>query len=76
MNGIPTHFDFASGEPVAIESHVHLFGDHVQAAHAASWSLMEMHERLVDDQWIVRKPRWEQYRDRPVSFALVWRKNG
>ncbi len=75
LNGIPTHFDSAGGEPVAIESHVHLFSDHVQAAHAANWLLAEMHERLVDDQWIAKKPHWERYRDRPLSFAMVWRKN-
>ena len=62
--------------PAPHESHVHLFSDHVQAAQAAGWSLVEMHERLVDDQRIAKKPRWEQYRDRPVSFALVWRKKG
>jgi SAM-dependent methyltransferase len=75
LSGIPTHFDSATGEPVAIESYVHLFSDHVQAAHAAHWSLAEMHERLVDDQWIAKKPKWEKYRDRPVSFAMVWRKH-
>ncbi len=75
LSGIPTHFDSATGEPVAIESYVHLFSDHVRAARAANWSLVEMHERLVDDQWIAKKPKWEKYRDRPVSFAMVWRKN-
>jgi SAM-dependent methyltransferase len=74
MGGIPTHFDRAPGEPVAIETHVHLFSDHVRAARAAGWSLIEMEEGLVDDAWIARKPRWEAYRRRPISFALAWRK--
>ena len=26
--GMPTHFDSASGEPVAIETHIHLLSDH------------------------------------------------
>jgi SAM-dependent methyltransferase len=73
MNGIPAHFESAGGEPVAIESYVHLFSDHVRAAHAANWSLVEMHEGLIDDQWLARKPKWEKYRDQPVSFAVVWR---
>lgn len=72
MGGIPTHFDRAPGEPVAIETHVHLFSDHVRAARAAGWSLIEMEEGLVDDAWIARKPKWEAYRDRPVSFAIVY----
>jgi hypothetical protein len=38
------------------------------------FSLLEMRERLVDDCWIVLKPRWEQYRHLPVSFAMAWRK--
>ena len=30
--GMPTHFDSASGEPVAIETHVHLLSEHTDAA--------------------------------------------
>ena len=73
MNGVPTHFDRGQGEQVTIESHVHLFSDHVKAAHAAGWALAEMDEGLVDDAWIAKKPKWERYRHHPVSFALVWR---
>lgn len=74
--GIPTHFDRAPGESVAIETYVHLFGDHVAAARSAGLSLIEMRERLVDDRWIALKPRWKQYRNHPVSFAMVWQKRG
>ena len=72
--GIPTHFDRPTGEPVAIETYVHLLSDHVAAAHAAALSLIEMHERLVDDHWIGLKPRWEPFRNFPVSFAIAWQK--
>jgi SAM-dependent methyltransferase len=72
--GMPTHFDRAPGESVAIETYVHLMSDHVAAARAANLALVEMRERLVDDRWIARKPSWEPYRHHPVSFALVWRK--
>jgi hypothetical protein len=75
MSGIPTHFDNAEGEPVAIESHVHLFSDHVRAAGAVGWRLVEMEEGLVDGAWVARKPRWKVYLNRPVSYALVWRKD-
>ena len=44
------------------------------AAHGAELSLIEMRERLVDDRWIALKPKWEEYRNHPVSFAMVWRK--
>jgi SAM-dependent methyltransferase len=74
MSGIPTHFDLAPGEPVAIESHVHLFADHVRAAHAAGWRLAELEEGVVDDAWVAAKPKWERHRHRPVSFAFVWEK--
>jgi hypothetical protein len=74
MNGIPTHFDRRDGEPVAIESYVHLFSEHVQAAHRSGWTLVEMDEGVVDDAWIAKKPKWECYRHHPVSFAMVWRK--
>jgi len=74
--GIPTHFDRRPGESVAIETYVHLLSDHVTAARAASLSLVEMHERLIDDRWLALKPRWEPYRNHPVSFAMVWQKDG
>jgi SAM-dependent methyltransferase len=72
--GMPTHFDRGNGKPVAIETYVHLLSDQVAAARAMGLSLIEMHERLIDDRWIVLKPRWEQYRNHPVSFAMAWRK--
>ncbi|MET0274559.1 MAG: methyltransferase domain-containing protein [Phenylobacterium sp.] len=74
MSGVPTHFDRAPGEPVAVESYVHLFADHVRAAHAAGWRLAELEEGLVDDAWIAAKPKWAERRHRPVSFAFVWAK--
>lgn len=70
--GVPTHFDRASGESVAIETHVHLMSDHVAAAADAGLRLVEMRERVVDEEWIRLKPRWRRYRDLPVSFAMVW----
>lgn len=72
MNGIPTHFDRAPGESIAIESHVHLTSDQVKAASDAGWLLAEMDEGVVDDEWIALKPKWEKYRSQPVSFAMVW----
>ena len=72
--GMATHFDRRPGEPVAIETYVHLLSDHVAAARAAGLALAEMRERLIDDRWIALKPRWAEYRDYPVSFATVWRR--
>jgi SAM-dependent methyltransferase len=72
-SGMPTHFDGPDGTPVAIETHVHLFSEHVQAALASGWSLAEMHEQLVDERWIALKPSWAPLRDVPISFAAVWR---
>jgi SAM-dependent methyltransferase len=74
MAGVPTHFDRAPGEPVTIRSYVHLLSDHVKAAHAAGWSLLEMDEKLVDEAWLKKKPKWEAYRGLPISFAMVWRR--
>lgn len=74
LSGIPTHFNSAAGEPATIQCYVHLLSDHVQAALAVGWSLLEMHEGLIDDEWLARKPKWSQYKNRPVSFAMVWQK--
>jgi SAM-dependent methyltransferase len=76
LMGIPTHFNRADGSPVAIESHVHLLSDHVKAAHAAGFALLEMDEGVVDDAWLRKKPRWRSYAGYPVSFAMVWRRTG
>jgi SAM-dependent methyltransferase len=72
--GMPTHFDDASGEPLAIETHVHLLGDHVQAALAAGWRLAEMREQVIDARWIAQKASWAAHRGVPISFAFVWRR--
>jgi SAM-dependent methyltransferase len=74
MAGVPTHFDRAPGESVTIRSYVHLLSDHVKAAHAAGWSLLEMDEGLVDDAWLRKKPKWEAYRGLPISFVMAWRR--
>ena len=72
-SGMPTHFDDATGEPVAIVTHVHQLSDHVAAAHAAGFRLAELRERLVDDRWVALKPKWDPLRGHPVAFAAVWR---
>lgn len=74
LMGIPPHFHPESGEPLAITSYLHFTSDHVQAAHAAGWSLLEMHEHLIDETCIAAKPKWEKYLNHPISFAMVWRK--
>jgi hypothetical protein len=73
MAGMPTHFDRAPGEPVTIRSYVHLLSDHVKAAQACGWSLLEMEEGVIDETWLRKKPKWEVYFGLPISFAMVWR---
>ena len=34
-----------------------------------------LRERLVDDRWIALKPRWEPYRNHPVSFVMAWQRS-
>lgn len=74
MAGMPTHFERASGETVTIRTYVHLLSDHVKAAHASGWSLLEMDEGLVDDDWLQKKPKWKSYYGLPISFAMVWQR--
>jgi SAM-dependent methyltransferase len=72
-SGMPTHFESREGEPVAIETHVHLLSEHVTVGLSAGWTLVEMAERVVDDEWIALKPGWARYRGHPVSIGFVWR---
>ena len=71
--GMPTHFDGPDGQPVAIETYVHLPSAHVAAARAAGLVASEMYEAVIDDAWIQRKPKWDRYRGWPISFVWAWR---
>jgi hypothetical protein len=75
-SGMPTHYDSASGEAVAIQTYVHLLSDHVSAGLAAGWTLVEMRERVIDDAWLELKPKWASLRDQPIAFAVAWRAPG
>ncbi|WP_435113495.1 class I SAM-dependent DNA methyltransferase [Nocardiopsis synnemataformans] len=72
VSGMPTHYTDASGEDIAIATHVHLISDHVRAASTAGWRLAEMSEGTVDDTWVAAKPKWERFRGHPISVAFVW----
>jgi SAM-dependent methyltransferase len=74
-SGMPTHFTNGSGEPVAIDTHIHLLSDHIAAALRGGWSLVEMREQVIDEGWLALKPRWERFRNHPIAFAFVWRKS-
>lgn len=73
MAGVPTHYEREGGEPTTIRSYVHLLSDHVRAARAAGWSLLEMDEGLIDEEYLRAKPKWEKYYGLPISFSMVWR---
>jgi SAM-dependent methyltransferase len=70
--GMPTHFDGPEGRPVAVETHIHLPGEHVAAGTAAGLVAAELHEGLVGDRFVKLKPSWEAYRGWPFSNAWVW----
>ncbi len=70
--GMPTHFDSTDGDTLAIETHVHLLGEHMAAAGGTGFQASELHEQLVDDEFIRLKPSWEACRDWPFSYAWVW----
>jgi SAM-dependent methyltransferase len=74
MTGMAAHFEDQDGRTVAVESYVHLFADHVAAALAAGWRLLELKEQLIDEAWIAAKPKWEVRKNRPISFGFVWGK--
>jgi len=73
-SGMPTHFTAESGEDIAITTHVHLISDHVQSALAEGWQLAEMREGLIDDAWLAVKPKWQRFRNHPISAAFTWQK--
>ncbi|WP_327112854.1 class I SAM-dependent methyltransferase [Nocardia sp. NBC_01730] len=76
VSGMPTHYTGASGEPVAISTHLHLFSEHMSAGLAAGWVLTEVAEALVDDAFLTRKPKWADLRGHPFTMATVWSRPG
>jgi len=72
--GMPTHYTSRSGEPVAIETYVHLLSEHITAGLQAVWGLVERKEQVIDDSGLVLKPKWESIRHHPISVAFTWRK--
>jgi SAM-dependent methyltransferase len=70
--GMPTHFEDPARGPVAIETHIHLPSEHVAAAAAAGFGASELHEAVVDDEFVRRKPGWAAYRGVPFSYAWAW----
>jgi SAM-dependent methyltransferase len=74
MNGVPTHFHRANAEAITITSHIHLFSEHFQAGSNARFGLVEFQECLIDENWLLTKPKWRKYLNWPVSFALSWKR--
>lgn len=74
LNGIPTHFDNESGESIAVKSYVHLMSDHFHSGKAAGLELIEFNERIVDDAWVEKIPRWKKHHLKPISYSMLWRK--
>ena len=72
LSGFPATFEQRPGVLVAIEGYVHLFSEHVQAASRCGWQLRELYERLIDEEWIARRPRAAPHKGWPVSFACLW----
>jgi SAM-dependent methyltransferase len=75
MTGMPTHYRDADGNPKAIETSIHLLSDHVKAAFNAGWSLAEMYEGVVDEEWLRVKPKWAPLKNYPVNFGYLWERN-
>jgi predicted TPR repeat methyltransferase len=73
MSGTPTHYHRADDAAVTIQSYVHLFSEHYQAGSNTGLTLLEFQERVIDEDWLLTKPKWREYLHWPVSFALVWR---
>jgi len=72
MRGMPTHYHRANHDAVTIRSYVHLFSEHFDAANKAGLRITEFRECVIDEKWLASKPKWREYLNWPVSFALVW----
>src|SRR5690348_7787215 len=60
MNGTPTHYHRTDGVAVTIQSYVHLFSEHYQAGNNGGLTLLEFQERVIDEDWLLSKPKWQE----------------
>lgn len=71
--GIPSHFkDPDAGEDVAVENHVHSFGQIFEAGRVAGLALRDLRERFVDDEWVSAQPSYERHAGMPITAAWVF----
>ena len=59
---------------ISIRSYVHLFSEHFNSADKAGLRIAEFRECIIDEKWLASKPKWREYLNWPVSFALAWTK--
>ena len=69
--GLRHYHDVLNG--IAIENQVHFFSDHFAAATAHGLALTEMHERVIDEEWVAAAEVFEKYLHQPVGFCMVWK---
>jgi SAM-dependent methyltransferase len=74
MQGMPTHYHRPNGDAVTIRSYVHLFSEHFDAGNTSKLQLRDFRECVIDGDWLTSKPKWREYLNWPVSFALTWTK--
>jgi SAM-dependent methyltransferase len=72
LRGVPTHFARENGENLAIRQWVHLTSDHVKIALSAGFTLRQMEENVVDQDWAAAHPSYGKHVGWPVTFAFRW----
>ena len=72
LRGVPTHFERQNGENLAIRQWLHLASDHVKIALSAGFTLQQMEENVVDEQWSAEHPSYTKHVGWPVTFAFRW----
>lgn len=75
LNGYTTHFHRPGGEAVTIETYLHLFGEHFAQGRESGLALVDVEECVIDEDWLLAKPKWRPFLGWPASFALVWRRS-
>jgi hypothetical protein len=66
MTGMPTHFKDAKGNSNGKRP--------CEAALDAGWTLTEMYEGVIGEEWLRVKPKRAPLRNHPVNFGYVWKR--
>jgi SAM-dependent methyltransferase len=75
--GVPSHYDDPeTGEPMAVQDHLHGMSEHFRLAAEAGLTLVQFEERWIDESWVDERGSYAKWLGWPITFLMVFASNG